>query len=87
MNNARQNSTVLGGAVETQHAAAKTLKKRNEPLGYDELKAELSVERAVMQEVIRGLKDNGVVNVTSLRTGERVYTVSEDTPVEEIYSE
>ena len=85
MSDSRQNSTVLGASVEVQHYAANILKQNSDPLSHDELKAELDVERDVMQEVIRGLKDNGVLDVKSLPTGKRVYTVSDDTPVDEIY--
>jgi len=47
------------------------------PLTYEEMKAHLGYESELMQSVMRGLKDNGLIRSEVQKTSERYYTVKE----------
>lgn len=78
-------SQVLGRFVPVQKTAVETLQDNENRLTHDELQAELCVGREVMQAVLRGLKDNGVVRVKTRETGQRVYSLRNDVNVTRIY--
>lgn len=79
------NETVLGTHEKTQRKAAEILTDTDGELTYTELREKLNVTESVMQAVIRGLHDNGVLKTVTRNTGERVYTTRKNIQIQQIY--
>lgn len=47
-------------------------------LTYEEMKDELGYDRKIMQSVMRGLKDNGLIRSEVRKTGERYYMIKDN---------
>lgn len=66
-------STELLGKHEEKQAMALGVLKRNGSMEYEELKDALGLEHDEMQEVMRGIKYNGLVRELSRDSGARYY--------------
>lgn len=77
----------LGKYLDKQKEAAEILQNEG-PLSHETLRSRLGLEeqRDVMQAVIRGLSDNGLLKSITDETGHRKYNVEDDYNIERVYN-